>query len=251
MKTKKLIAIIALALGIVLALNTNVFALQSTSTGNSKIDIATNWITTIRRIEEKNGGMGLKETINTTTLVSTSESNNIDVHMQKNTEYGAMVLLGASNYGKRATNANASSCWMNSGGLDTTGTATNLATSTGNISGVYELGYYNMSINSYKDEWTASGGVSFLSKVNSRYKNIYETSTGKPGDATVEGSINLAGWHAANKQSGWPAGSYGFIRGYGDKYGVFSYRGQEEKSGNGYYRYPYTTRAAVVCGAGL
>lgn len=244
MKTKKIIAIIALMLGIVLALNTNVFALQSTSTGTSKRDTATNWITTIRQIEGENGGMGLKETINTSTALATSEPNNIDVHLQKNTEYGAMVLLGASNYGKRATNASANSCWMQIGGTSTTGTATNLATSTGNISGVYELGYYSRNINSQDYEWTAGGGTSFLRGIDSRYRDIYTTTTGKPGDATQEGSINLARWHTGSTHDGWATGSNGFLRGNGSV-GVFSCNYGTAVS-NRYY-----ARAAVVCGAGL
>lgn len=245
MKTKKIIAIIALMLGIVLALNTNVFALQSTSTGTSKIDAATYWITTIRKIEGENGGMGLKETINTTTLVPTSESNNIDVHLQKNTEYGAMILLGASNYGKRATNTSATSCWMQSGVTSITGTSTTLATSTGNISGVYELGYYNMNRASYGWEWTAGGGRSFLSSIDSRYRNIYTTATSSAlaGDATVDGDINLSTWHTSRPNSNWPSAPYGFMRGGGDR-GVFS-RSSNFGSDGSY------ARAAVVCGAGL
>lgn len=235
---------VCLMLGLILAVNTNVFALQSTPTGTFKTNNATNWVTNIRQIEGENGGMGLKETINTSTALATSESNNIDVHLQKNTEYGAMVLLGASNYGKRAIDTNARNCWMQKGETSTTGTSTTLATSTGNISGVYELGYCNMNVSSNNYyEWTAGGGTSFLSNIDSRYRDIYTSQTGKPGDATQEGSINLASWHTSSTYGSWATGSGGFVRG-GGFYGVFS---RDDCSAS----ISSCARAVVVCGAGL
>ena len=58
-----------------------------------------NWLIEIRQMESLGGTLGLTETINTTTLLPTSESNNLDIHMEKNTEYGAIAILSASSYG--------------------------------------------------------------------------------------------------------------------------------------------------------
>ena len=52
----------------------------------------------VRKMEELGGTMGLSETLNDN-LTSSSTSNNIDVHMEKNTEYGALAILSASSYG--------------------------------------------------------------------------------------------------------------------------------------------------------
>lgn len=246
MKTKKLIVAILLMLVLTLATNTNVFALQSTVTSGTSSEKrrATEWVISIRRIEGEGGGMGLKETVKSNALAE-SESNNIDVHLQKNTEYGAMVLLGASNYGKRATNASASNCWMNKGATSTSRTETNLATSTGNISGVYELEYENMNTSSTDMwEWTAGGGTTFLSNIDSRYINIYESKIGKAGDALEEGDINLSKWHTRSDYSGWAFNSYGLVRG-GSSYGVFSRNGNSDAYGR------HAARAAVVCGSGF
>lgn len=236
MKTKKILIAIAIMLVLILAQTTNAFALQSTSTGSSINDTATNWVINIRKIEAEKGGMGLKETIDTTNARATSESNNIDVHLQKNTEYGAMVLLGASNYGKRATSVTPGDYWMDLGNTSTTGTLTNLTTSTGNISGVYELATDSW-------EWTAGGGNNFLSNINKRYRDIYTSNTGKPGDATKEGSIDLANWHTSYPSTSWATGGRGFIRGSNDN-GVFARN--NNSAGIRYY-----ARAAVVCGTGL
>ena len=60
------------------------------------------WITAIRQLETLGGGMGLTETLNSD-LSSSSGSNNIDVHMEKNTEYGALAILTVSSYGNPNT----------------------------------------------------------------------------------------------------------------------------------------------------
>ena len=55
-------------------------------------------IQNIREMEKSGQTMGLNETINDD-LTPTS-SNNIDVHMMRTTEYGAMAILFASGFGK-------------------------------------------------------------------------------------------------------------------------------------------------------
>lgn len=54
------------------------------------------WIKAIRQMQATGGTLGLNDTINTNL---TSSNKNMDIHMEKNTEYGAMVILSASAYG--------------------------------------------------------------------------------------------------------------------------------------------------------
>ena len=76
--------------------NKNFAVLQSN--GNTPATYGLNdYIVNIRKMEELGGAMGLTETLNEN-LTSTT-SNNIDVHLERNTEYGAMAILSASSYG--------------------------------------------------------------------------------------------------------------------------------------------------------
>ena len=56
------------------------------------------WILQIRQMQASGGCLGLTDTINSTGLLS--NNTNLDIHMEKNTEYGAMILLSASDYRK-------------------------------------------------------------------------------------------------------------------------------------------------------
>ena len=184
--------------------------------------------------------MGLKETIDTSsssTLVA-SDSNGIDVHLQKNTEYGAAILLGASDYGKQGSDITARR--MDKGST-TFGTDVQ-ASSTGNVYGIYELGYYNMDTSQSSYEWVA--GTSNVSRVfetssiDKRYYDLYgnSVSTAKSGDATYETRT----WHGSSGAS-WVSSSYpGFQRGYN---GVFFYNNFSGRSDYG--------RSVVVVGDGF
>ncbi len=50
-----------------------------------------------RTMEQAGGSMGLAETLNAD--LTSKESNNIDVHVMRSTEYGAIAILSASGYG--------------------------------------------------------------------------------------------------------------------------------------------------------
>ena len=135
------------------------------------------WMLEVRKMQTSGGTLGLSDTINESNL--TSNNTNLDIHMEKNTEYGAMALLSASAYGKPDK--------INDG-----------ETTTGNKSGIY--------ININK-EWVAAGNL--LDSVNYnnaavRYKNLidvaitgtsiatnYAKYTSKEGDAIEE----TKGWH--------------------------------------------------------
>ena len=171
---KKIILTIIVVLIMLLCTSTVHAAIQS-SGGAPAQNYAATWITSIRQMESVGGGFGLSETINSD-LTSSSGSNNIDVHMEKNTEYGAMAILSASSYG----NPNK---------------ITNGKTTTGNETGIV-INFRNPSINGTSSEWTAStfrqSGV--IGSKKSKYRDYYMKGTAKIGDATLETN----GWHGGN-----------------------------------------------------
>lgn len=221
--------------------------LQSNGNGSAVYGVD-EWMSNIRKMESLGGAMGLEETINSN-LTSSSASNNIDVHMQKNTEYGALAILSASSYGNSSK--------INNG--DTT---------TGNITGVV------MKLNK---EWVAAGaGItssSIYKNAVSRYKNVYNVTEApsmdkKIGDATLE----TRGWHGSgasvvisaryidSEYSKYVAKEYsGLVRSYSGS--IFSYYGYGLRQGSGYFQYSefhdayyqktWASRAVVVIGEGL
>ena len=172
-------------------------------------------------MEELGGAMGLSEIINTTDLSSTSP-NNIDVHMEKNTEYGALVILSASSYG----NPNKVEAGQ---------------TTTGNATGVLmRLG----------GEWVAAATTknNYWDKYNSaksRYKNVYDTQKGILGDAMFETSK----WHGAGTDAWNISYQGGIVRAWNGS--VFSYSANTAQTASAYYSRSYPTRAVVVSGEGL
>ncbi|MCI9177525.1 MAG: hypothetical protein HFJ28_02880 [Clostridia bacterium] len=178
--------------------------------------------------------MGLSETINTTTLLGTntgeSTSNNIDVHLMKTTEYGAMAILSASAYGNPSNERN-------------------ITSTTGNETGVM--------INTNYGEGTAGGysGAPFFNEKNAKYYDAYEArnNSEKAGDALgtdTTANPGCAGWHLAYYSTWVPSdGKYGtgyFMRGGG---GIFSFTypgAEQEVRGSTYY-----ARGVAVCGTGL
>ena len=192
----------------------------------------TTWMTQIRQIETSGNAMGLSETLDTTSLIATSESNGIDVHMMKSTEYGAIAILSASGYGNPQTLQSSS-----------------VKTTTGNKTGIYFSGS--------NWEWVAGGlSGSIFSGVNARYYDAYGTnnsssydyntnkSNAKIGDALGDGTTSnpgCAGWHSASN-SDWVYSSYPYFkRGNG---GLFSFN--VGSAGDSYY-----ARGVAVVGAGL
>ena len=185
------------------------------------------WLLNIRQMETIGGTLGLSETIDTTTLLSTSGSNNLDIHFEKNTEYGAMVILSASSYGKQTK--------VNDG-----------ETTTGNKSGVY------MKINK---EWTSSGSDTMNTAVSekfryvdSRYRDNYkENYVAKAGDAIKE----TAGWHGSTSSTWFNYDDYcSIVRSWSGS--IFSYYGAQYNNGiDAQPRVKYASRAVIVVGEGL
>lgn len=160
-KKQILMGMLMLAMaGIIMQPNKVEAALQANGGDPARYN-ATQWRTEIRQMQATGGTLGLTDEIDATTL--TSQNKNLDIHMQKNTEYGGLVILSASAYGNSQKIENG----------DTT---------TGNKTGVV------MQINR---EWV-SGGYD-VANIAGRYKDVYTgTYVEKPGDG-----IKAGGWHGA------------------------------------------------------
>ncbi len=196
-------------------------ALQANGNGNSTATI-NDWLINIRKIEAIGGTLGLAAGINGN-LTDSGETNNIDVHMQKNTEYGAMAILSASAYGNQKKIADGE-------------------TTTGNKSGIY------IALNK---EWV-SAGLNDLSSTNfknalGKYKNIYTaTYVAKVGDAITETN----GWHGSGASRWINNSNTGVIRAYSGS--LFSYfAGAGDTSGIALNNRVYSSRAVIVVGNGF
>jgi len=244
----------------IVTLSTKVEAALQANGGTPVTANLNDWIKAVRQMQATGGTLGLTDTINTNL---TSSNKNMDIHMQKNTEYGAMAILSASAYG----NPNK---------------ITGGQTTTGNASGI------QIKLN---EEWVAAGRsdtyIGNMKSASGRYWNNYGTGNGsnsKNGDAMAE----TEGWHGSTGNS-WlwhqcvgfptagPCGDCAFVRGYGQSlFGFFgqSYNGEIRMSAGkwvgmkcpshggsvgydreygkaGYVRNNYHGRACVVVGTGV
>ena len=222
MKKTKLILLTLIIMLATILLNT--MEVQATLQANpnthyKKDDILKSWITNFRKMEETGGAMGLSETLNAD-LTPSSGSNNIDVHMMRATEYGAIAILSASGYGNSKTLQNSE-----------------IKTTTGNKTGVYFSGQ-NM-------EYTAGVfGKTEVAAINEKYYDSYTNSksSAKVGDALGEKSNNgCNGWHKARYSNWVGASEFCFARGDG---GIFSVDSHSND-------YTYKARGVAVCGEGL
>lgn len=227
MKTKKLLKAIVTTVAIaativIIGTGESSAALQANqNTQYTKKETPTNWMKYFREMETTGGAMGLSETLKTD-LTASSSSNNIDIHMMKTTEYGAIAILSASGYGN-PSNEKA------------------ITTTTGNDTGIIlstTAGW----------EWTAGGlSDSIFSGTNARYYDAYTSSnaSAKIGDALGTSSTTnpgCAGWHSASIY-GWVYSSYPYFK-RGDG-GIFSFS-NGSASGSGSY-----CRGVAVCGTGF
>ena len=219
-KQKMLAFILVVAFAILMPFSNVKASVQANpNTHNTKDDYATNWMSNIRSMEKSGEAMGLSETLNSD-LTASSDSNGIDVHMMKSTEYGAIAILSASGYGNPQKLQNSTE-----------------KTTTGNKTGVYFSGA--------NWEWVAGGlQGSIFGGVNSKY---YDSYTGAQASAKVGDALGTSGtanpgctsWHSASNGA-W-AGSVCFVRGNG---GLFSFNGYVSGNSN-------VGRGVAVCGAGL
>lgn len=225
---KKIISILFITcMCLVCMPNLNFAVLQSNGNTTARYPLNT-WPSKIREMEKLGGAMGLTETLNDN-LTSTT-SNNIDVHMEKNTEYGAMAILSASSYGNPNIIANG----------DTT---------TGNKTGI---------VINLNTEWASArneNGIGIINTIANRYVDIYKYNNkdyvSKYGDATIE----TKSWHNSKDSKFFEinyADNTGMKRALSNS--IFGYSGYHSAytGGDGDGRnYSYRSRAVVVCGKDL
>lgn len=178
------------------------------------------WILQIRQMQELGGTLGRTDTVSTTDL--RSNVTDLDIHMEKNAEYGAMAILSASAYG----NPNK----INDG-----------ETTTGNSTGIV------ININS---ELVSAGPISesrLYKNVLQRYKDDYPSPfQAKNGDAILE----TKGWHGSSESS-WLYNYTGssLLRSYAGS--LFSYNGSSYHPNYMNYGNKNKSRACIVVGTGL
>ena len=180
----------------------------------------------IRAMETSTGTLGKTSNINTTNYVDSS-GNGIDCHLEKNTEYGAVTLLAASQFGNAVSSETESTGANNSGVFQ-------MRPSDGKVE--YVANTLQESPTSAKIQNSYNKA---LTSADSRYVDEY-TSTTKysiPGDGIIE-------------TDGW-GGSTSFVT---TDYPVFG------RGNNGFFGYLRRTggaysglgcRAVVVCAPGL
>ena len=144
----------------------NAATLQSNPNTHYKTkDTSSNWIKNIRTMESSGGAMGLSETVNDDQTFKES-SNNIDVHMMRNTEYGAIAILSVSGYGNSKNIQNST-----------------IQSTTGNETGIY---YTSTGKDDKEHPELVAGGLSDgFPKISKKYYDEYTTSSSsiKIGDA--------------------------------------------------------------------
>lgn len=184
------------------------------------------WISYFRNMEKVGEALGLSETIDGTTLLSTSESNNLDSHMIKSTEFGAIAILSASGYGNPKTLKDSI-----------------MKTTTGNETGVY----MSYSTGGGYLENVAGGRSGYIfGGVDGRYYDAYTIyqDSAKVGDALGTATTVNPGcdrWHSANGAWSIDTTRVYMQRNY---YGIF---GTNSTNSNG----SYCSRGVIVCGEGF
>ena len=167
-------------------------------------------------------------------------STNLNSHMLKNSEWGAVAYLTESKYGRNGTevtqNTNSSYITADENIVENANQS-----STGNVTGIYDLsgGSFEYVPAYYSGSSSLSNGSSFADDSSDEFSTAYTgtsaSSAYKPGDATYETS----GWHGDSANfvySNFPF----FLRG-GNSYnsstvaGVFRfYRGDGSYSSDGF-----------------
>lgn len=241
--SKKIILLVVMLVIMFMPIGRVKGALQSNPDTHTKkqTDTPENWMINVRNMEKTGEGMGLSEVLNSD-LTAETESNNIDVHLARSTEYGAVAILSASGYGNPQT--------LQEGEIKTT---------TGNKTGVYFTG----------DTWEIVAGgweERIFSGVNIRYYDAYTNSqtSAKAGDAFGNATTTNPGcekWHSApapewvtfyHPGGGYPHYRYYFARGGN---GIFSYSSTHvEKFGtaaDANHFYFLSARGVASCGQGL
>lgn len=244
MKRAKLILItlvIMLATILLSTIEVNATLQANPNTHYKKTNTTENWKDLFRNMEKQGEGMGLSETLKSD-LSAESASNNIDVHMVKSTEFGAVAILSASAYGNSQTLPNS-----------------DIKTTTGNNTGVYFSGanweYVAVDfLGGYKNVLKMFEGV------NKKYFDIYSSESAsksaKAGDALGNKDSSNPGcdkWHNSDYVdlggAGYPATARG---GRGLFSGHYYYSNASSLIASGVYPAQNSySRGVAVCGEGL
>lgn len=176
-----------------------------------------NWMVNFRNMEKDGEAMGLSEVLNDD--LTANESNSIDVHMMRTTEFGAIAILSASGYGNQSNDKI-------------------IKSTTGNNTGV---------ILGEGSEWTA-GSLGQRFSANVKYYDSYtlDIASTKIGDALGNANtINpgCQGWHSATDTWWFNDNRNVYLR-RGGANGIFSYTCW-------YIDTPAYGRGVAVCGKGL
>ncbi len=222
MKTKLAMSVVGLftLTCIISPIKANAALQANKNPGNS--DTIDNWLLNVRKMESTGGTLGLSDDTINTDLTSTTK-NNLDIHMEKNTEYGAMAILSASAYGNQNK--------INNG-----------ETTTGNKTGIYI--YLNSEVVA---AGTSKTPVANFKSAIGKYKNIYTTeeSSAKIGDAITE----TKNWHTQNGDNFWILGDVSaLLRARSGS--LFSYFGNYLNDW-AHINKSYRSRAVVVIGNGF
>ena len=236
-RKRKLIAITIFVIACICMHTNKVEAALQANGGTAAVKNVNEFMLEIRKMQTAGQALGLTDTIDETNLTSTNK--NLDIHMQKNTEYGAVILLGASSYGNPEK--------MNTNGVTTTGNETGVV----------------MQLNKERVIAGTTDTVSAVMKNSAgRYKNLYERAyVEKIGDA-----IQTVGNWQDSKTTTWLSAYYSgdarrgcILRSYNGS--VFSYYGGASdagasdsntfKSWDAHYLRTWPTRAVVVVGSGV
>lgn len=213
-KLKNKLILIAIAIICIIAMpNKSNAGLQANKGGTSLVSTTANdFFKTIRRMETQYGTLGKDAQLNDK-YVDTTE-NGIDCHMALNTEWGAAGILAYSMYGTIPTSSN-----------DTT---------TGNASGIYQMGYskYEYVAGIYS---TTNSYTNIIESADSRYYNKYESS----GTTIAGDGLGKFGYSIDTLSASYPI----FERSSSGVLYSYSISGSSDSN--------YGSRAVVVCGAGL
>lgn len=232
MLNKKYIILVSIimAISILLPIGNVQATLQSNpNTHIKKGDLLPNWITNTRNMEKSGGALGLSETLKDD-LTAEGENNNIDMHMMRSTEYGAIAILSASGYGNQQTLQESE-----------------IKTTTGNETGIYFTGT--------DWEYVAGGMEGYIpSGLNSKYFDSYgDSNSAKAGDAlgtAITTNLGCAGWHSASNRDWCDVAPYRmpfFRRG---NRGLFSYNCYEPNDWSHSWLNHYS-HGVAVCGQGI
>lgn len=220
MKIKKSAIVFTVGILTVLMLTGKVNAAVQSRPGvtSLKNTTANDFFVKIRQMEVEGGTLGKKAQLDSTTYLDSS-NNGVDVHMAKNTEWGAAAMLAASPYGSAPSGQSN-------------------ASTTGNATGIFQMadGTYEDVAGIYN---TSNDYMSKLKNADSRYVNIYTGEVAKRGDATLETKYWKDTSSAVSVTSGGPV----FMRSYRALFGY--------NSGSGNIFSLNSSRAVLCVGSGL